>query len=111
MAKFTINIPDNVIRLSKAIIHDEKTRMSFDEDPVGVLKEYGIEIPDDLTNEKLKEMKLLDLKEQCENTNKTALRSAAAVEAGIEATMTPYTYPVTLVLVGVAACTTVGKEE
>ncbi len=111
MAKITVNIPDNIIQLGKDLMSDDSLRDRFDENPVEVLNEYGFKLPEELTSDKLKEFKVKDMIRDMKSMDRTAMRAAAVAEAEIvvEAAMTPYTYPVTMVVVGVAVATTVGE--
>lgn len=103
MTEITINIPDEFVEMGKAMMADKSLRSKFNDDPVGTMTEFGIKLPDDLTNEKLREYKVLDSSEQCERMDAKGPITAAA--------LTPYTYPVTMVGVGVAACVVIATSK
>jgi hypothetical protein len=109
MAKITVNIPDNMVKLGKDLIGNDSVRNRFNEDPVAVLREYGLELPEDMTSEKLQEFRLKDMLRELQNIDRTAMRNAAAAEVVIEAAMTPYTVPVVEVVIAVGVASTVGE--
>lgn len=109
MAKLELNIPDQFIKLGKALLKDDSVRKDFEERPADTLRKFGVALPKEITNEKLKEISLIESMAR----GGAQMRNAAAVEVVAEATMTPYTYPVTAVgiAVGAAVATELGYKE
>lgn len=100
MAEITIKIQDEFIKMGKALVADEALRNRFDVDPVGTMKDFGIKLPEDLTNEKLKKYGVLSLLE-CKGSEFKGPEVIAEVEVIVDAAMTPATIPIAAVVVGV----------
>jgi myo-inositol-1-phosphate synthase len=114
MAKLELQVSDQWVALGKALVEDEALRRRFDKDPVAVLKEFDVSLPAELSNDALREVKLLDAVRDVTAADRTQLRAfaAASVEEGaavvVETAAYPATYPVTMVVIGAAVI--VGTE-
>ena len=101
MAQIKINIPDEFVEMGRALVADKALRDKFEEDPVGTMKEFGISLPDDITNEALKEDRLFGAWKLSEKADFKGPEMVAEVEVVVDAAMTPATVPVAVVAVGI----------
>jgi hypothetical protein len=124
MERVSVDVADSVVKLGQALLKEPATLQRFEEDPVGLLREYGISVPEGVTNESLRDVKLLEgigkhvrwqrmnvvpyAVSAVEATVEIATTSEVVVQVAVEALISPQPLATAVISAGVVSR---AKEE